>query len=127
MAALRQASNVAAGCVAATPRAVRDASSSRRVRVAALDSAMAGAQLKGVRTGASVVEERRRRRSAVSQAVSVDTEKELELNIADDVTQVRGFHAARTQVSSQCHVVPSTQLASSGVHSAFASSALFSS
>jgi hypothetical protein len=95
MAALRQASNVAAGCVAATPRVVRDASSSRRVRVAALDSAMAGAQLKGVRTGASVAEDRRRR-SAVSQAVSVDTEKELELNIADDVTQVRGFHAART-------------------------------
>lgn len=48
---------------------------------------MAGLQLKGMRTGPNVVE-RAKRTSVVSQAVS--TEKELELNIADDVTQLIG-------------------------------------
>ena len=90
MAALRQASNVAVGCMApaAAAQGVRDAGASRRVKVSSLDSAMAGVHLKAVRAGANAVDSSRRMRGVVSQAVSVGTEKELEMNIADDVTQV---------------------------------------
>lgn len=85
MAALRQVSNATLGCAAA-PQVVKAGDSTvRRVNMASLESAMAGLQLKGMRTGPNVVE-RAKRTSVVSQAVS--TEKELELNIADDVTQV---------------------------------------
>ncbi|XP_024402951.1 cysteine synthase [Physcomitrium patens] len=87
MAALRQVSNATLGCAAA-PQVVKAGDSTvRRVNMASLESAMAGLQLKGMRTGPNVVE-RAKRTSVVSQAVS--TEKELELNIADDVTQLIG-------------------------------------
>lgn len=81
-----QASNVAVGCVAAPQVVKAGDSTARRVKTAAaFKSVMAGGQLKTTRTGLSTVD-RTRRVSIVSQAVSV--EKELEMNIADDVTQV---------------------------------------
>lgn len=53
--------------------------------MAGLDSGMAGLGLKECTAA-----QRPKRTSVVSQAVSVEAEKELELNIADDVTQVPG-------------------------------------
>jgi hypothetical protein len=83
MAALRQLTNVGLGCGAA-PRLVtaRD-SPATRVNMARLESGMGGLHVKET----SIVE-RPKRMSVVSNAVSVEAEKELELNIADDVTQV---------------------------------------
>ena len=87
MAALRQSTNVGLGCVAA-PRLVKArAAPARSVRMAGLESGMASL---GLKESASAVE-RPQRMSVVSRAVSVEAEKELELNIADDVTQVIRF------------------------------------
>lgn len=84
-----QASNVAVGCVAAPQVVKAGDSTARRVKAAAaFKSVMAGCQLKTTRTGLST--DRTRRVSVVSQAVSVETEKELDMNIADDVTQLIG-------------------------------------
>jgi cysteine synthase A len=86
MAALRQSTNVGLGCLSA-PRLVKAGGSpARSVRMAGLESGMTGLRLKET----SHAVERPKRRSVVSQAVSVEAEKELELNIADDVTQLIG-------------------------------------
>ena len=83
MATLRQSTNVALGCGAA-PRLVKARDSpATRVRMAGLESGVAALHLKEKNTV-----EKPKRRSVVSKAVSVEAEKELELNIADDVTQV---------------------------------------
>jgi cysteine synthase A len=88
MAALRQVTNVAVGCIAPTPQASRG-TASKSVKVSSLSSAMAGVHLQATRAQ-GVAGRRGMRSSVVSQAVSVGTEKELEMNIADDVTQLIG-------------------------------------
>jgi cysteine synthase A len=90
MAALQQATNVAAlGCVP-SPHLVKADSSARSVKmVASLESpAMAGVPLRS--SAMRSVEKKFRRLSVVSQAAILETEKELEMNIADDVTQLIG-------------------------------------
>lgn len=74
---------VEVGAVVA-PRALEGGRSAGVVR---LPSKTAPFLVKGLRSGKKSVEGSRRR-CVVSQAVSVETETGLELNIADDVTQV---------------------------------------